>query len=55
MEHPLKNLGEILYPQLLARLLYLKYDFNIPENRQIRLLAREGVPYKQQHAEQLSP
>lgn len=43
MEHPLRNLGGILSPELLARLLCLKYDFNMPENRQIRLLAREGV------------
>ena len=43
MEHPLKNLGGILSPELLARLLCLKYDFSMPENRQIRLLAREGL------------
>ena len=43
MEHPLKNLGGIFSPELLARLLCLKYDFSMPENRQIRLLAREGV------------
>lgn len=43
MEHPLKNLGGILSPELLARLLCLKYDFSMPENRQIRLLARDGV------------
>lgn len=43
MEHPLKNLGGIFSPDLLARLLCLKYDFSMPENRQIRLLAREGI------------
>lgn len=43
MEHPLKNLGGIFSPELLARLLCLKYDFSMPENRQIRLLAREGI------------
>ncbi|MDY3266081.1 MAG: IS66 family transposase [Phocaeicola sp.] len=43
MEHPLKNLGGIFSPELLARLLCLKYDFSVPENRQIRLLAREGI------------
>ena len=43
MEHPLKNLGGVFSPELLARLLCLKYDFSMPENRQIRLLAREGV------------
>lgn len=43
MEHPLKNLGGIFSPELLARLLCLKYDFSIPKNRQIRLLAREGI------------
>lgn len=43
MGHPLKNLGGIFSPELLARLLCLKYDFSMPENRQIRLLAREGV------------
>lgn len=43
MEHPLKNLGGIFSPELLSRLLCLKYDFSMPENRQIRLLAREGV------------
>lgn len=43
MEHPLKKLGGIFSPELLARLLCLKYDFSMPENRQIRLLAREGV------------
>lgn len=43
MGHPLKNLGGISSPELLARLLCLKYDFSMPENRQIRLLAREGV------------
>ena len=34
---------ESLSPELLARLLCLKYDFSMPENRQIRLLAREGI------------
>ena len=43
MEHPLKDLGGIFSPELLARLLCLKYDFSMPENRQIRLLAREGI------------
>ena len=43
MEHPLKKLGGIFSPELLARLLCLKYDFSMPENRQIRLLAREGI------------
>ena len=43
MEHPLKNLGGIFSPELLARLLCLKYDFSMPVNRQIRLLAREGI------------
>ena len=44
MEHPLKNLGGIFSPDLLARLLCLKYDFSMPENRQIwMLLAREGI------------
>lgn len=43
MEHPLKNLGGIFSPELLSRLLCLKYDFGMPENRQIRLLAREGI------------
>lgn len=43
MKHPLKNLGGIFTPDLLARLLCLKYDFSMPENRQIRLLAREGI------------
>nr|WP_278970859.1 transposase [Phocaeicola barnesiae] len=43
MEHPLKNLGGVFSPELLARLLCLKYDFSMPENRQIRLLAREGI------------
>ena len=43
MEHPLKELGGIFSPELLARLLCLKYDFSMPENRQIRLLAREGI------------
>ena len=43
IEHPLKNLGGIFSPELLARLLCLKYDFSMPENRQIRLLAREGI------------
>ena len=43
MEHPLKNLGGIFSPDSLARLLCLKYDFSMPENRQIRLLAREGI------------
>ena len=43
MEHPLKDLGGISSPELLARLLCLKYDFSMPENRQIRLLAREGI------------
>ena len=43
MEHPVKNLGGIFSPELLARLLCLKYDFSMPENRQIRLLAREGI------------
>lgn len=43
MEHPLKNLGGIFSPELLARLLCLKYDFSMPENRQIRLLEREGI------------
>ena len=43
MEHPLKNLGGIFSPELLSRLLCLKYDFSMPENRQIRLLAREGI------------
>ncbi|TGX95384.1 IS66 family transposase, partial [Bacteroides acidifaciens] len=36
-------LGGIFSPELLARLLCLKYDFSMPENRQIRLLAREGI------------
>ena len=39
MEHPLKDLGGIFSPELLC----LKYDFSMPENRQIRLLAREGI------------
>ncbi len=43
MEHPLKDLGGIFSPELLARLLCLKYDFSMPENRQVRLLAREGI------------
>ena len=43
MEHPLKDLGGIFSPELLARLLCLKYDFSMPENRQIRLLEREGI------------
>lgn len=43
MEHPLKKLGGIFSPELLVRLLCLKYDFSMPENRQIRLLAREGI------------
>ena len=43
MEHPLKNPGGVFSPELLARLLCLKYDFSMPENRQIRLLAREGI------------
>ena len=43
MEHPLKDLEGIFSPELLARLLCLKYDFSMPENRQIRLLAREGI------------
>lgn len=43
MKHPLKNLGGIFSPELLARLLCLKYDFSMPENRQIRLLEREGI------------
>ena len=43
MEHPLKNLGGIFSPELLARLLCLKYDFSMPENMQIRILAREGI------------
>ena len=43
MEHPLKNLGGVFSPELLSRLLCLKYDFSMPENRQIRLLAREGI------------
>ena len=43
MEHPLKNLGGIFSPELLARLLCLKYDFSMPENRQKRLLAREDI------------
>ena len=55
MEHPLKDLGGIFSPELLARLLCLKYDFSMPENRQIRLLAREGYPHKQHHTEQLYP
>lgn len=43
MGHPLKNLGGVFSPGLLSRLLCLKYDFSMPENRQIRLLAREGI------------
>ena len=43
MEHPLENLANIFSPELLARLLCLKYDFSMPENRQLRLLAREGI------------
>ena len=43
MEHPLKKFGGIFSTELLVRLLCLKYDFNLPENRQIRLLAREGI------------
>lgn len=43
MEHPLKELGGIFSLELLARLLCLKYDFSMPENRQIRLLSREGI------------
>lgn len=41
MEHPLKSLGGVFSPELLARLLCLKYDFSMPENRQIRLRARD--------------
>lgn len=33
MEHPLKNLGGVFSPELLARLICLKYDFSMPENR----------------------
>ena len=43
MEHPLKNLGDIFSPELLAHLLCLKYDFSILENRQTRLLACKAV------------
>ena len=43
MRHPLKNLGGIFSSELLARLLCLKDDFNKPENRQIRILARESI------------
>lgn len=43
MEHPLENLSNIFSLELLARLLCLKYDFSMPENRQLRLLAREGI------------
>lgn len=43
MEHPLKKLGGVFSPELLARLLCLKYDFSMPGNRQLRLLEREGV------------
>lgn len=43
MGHPLKDLGGIFSPELLARLLCLKYDFSMQKNRQIRLLAREGI------------
>lgn len=43
MDHPQKRLGGIFSPEQLARLLCLKYDFSMPENRQIRLLAREGI------------
>lgn len=43
MEDPLKKLESIFSPKPLSRLLCLKYDFNIPKNRQARLSAREGI------------